>query len=104
MDGSEKLKPIMIEKSIKNYASLALNHFRWITKQKKKAWITAVLLEKWLKELDKKMKLQKRKNVLFIDDCTAQPSTVISLLKSERVKFIPPNKTLKLQPLDQGII
>lgn len=104
MDGSEKLKPVMIGKSKKPRCFAGIKSFPMDYECNKKAWMTAVLFEKWLKELEKKMKRQKRKIVLFIDNCTAHPSTVTSQLKFVRVEFMPPNTTSKLQPLDQGII
>lgn len=45
---------------------------------------------------------EKRKILLFIDNCTAH--NLIPPLKAVKVKFLPPNTTSKLQPLDQGII
>ncbi|GBO31507.1 hypothetical protein AVEN_270265-1 [Araneus ventricosus] len=45
---------------------------------------------------------EKRKIVLFIDNCTAH--SLIPEMNAVKVAFLPPNTTSKLQPLDQGII
>ncbi|GBN62582.1 Tigger transposable element-derived protein 6 [Araneus ventricosus] len=45
---------------------------------------------------------EKRKIVLFIDNCTAH--SLIPEMNALKVVFLPPNTTSKLQPLDQGII
>ncbi|GBM09505.1 hypothetical protein AVEN_100421-1 [Araneus ventricosus] len=45
---------------------------------------------------------EKRKIVLFIDNCTVH--SLISEMNAEKVVFLPPNTTSKLQPLDQRII
>ncbi|GBM48751.1 Tigger transposable element-derived protein 6 [Araneus ventricosus] len=48
------------------------------------------------------MTKRKRRILLFIDNCKAHFN--FTALKNITVKFLPPNKTSKLQPLDQGII
>lgn len=67
----------------------------------KKAWITQALFEDFLRQLNKKMKLQNRKIILFIDQCTVHPDLQLS---NVRVIFFPANCTSKLQPCDLGII
>ncbi|CAH0731050.1 unnamed protein product, partial [Brenthis ino] len=56
----------------------------------------------WLKNLDKEMKKKNKKILMFIDNCTAHGE--IPNLKNIKIKYLPPNTTSKLQPLDQGII
>ena len=48
------------------------------------------------------MKLQKRKVLLFIDNCPAHPS--LPGLNAVTVHFLPPNTTAVLQPMGQGVI
>ncbi|GBN15368.1 Tigger transposable element-derived protein 4 [Araneus ventricosus] len=57
----------------------------------------------WLKGLDDKMRKQKRRIILFIDQCPAHPPDT-NFLKNITVKFFPANCTRKLQPLDLGVI
>lgn len=104
MDGSEKLKLLLIGKSknprcLKGVKSLELDYAN-----NKKAWMTSEIFERWIKELDTKMKSQKRKIVMFIDNCPAHPVTVSKKLRNIELIFFPPNMTSKLQPMDQGII
>ncbi|GBM84058.1 Tigger transposable element-derived protein 6 [Araneus ventricosus] len=56
----------------------------------------------WLKGIDKEMAKKKRRILLFINNCNAHSNFLG--LKNITVKFLPPNTTSKLQPLDQGII
>ena len=48
------------------------------------------------------MKLQKRKVLLFIDNCPAHPS--LPGLNAVTVHFLPPNTTAVPQPMGQGVI
>ena len=51
---------------------------------------------------DQKMVQQKRKVLLFVDNCPAHP--IVPRLQAVAVHFLPPNTTSVLQPMDQGII
>lgn len=102
MDGSDRLRPLLIGKfasprCLKNVHSLPVTY-----KSSKKAWMTSTLWEEWLRSFDKKMAQQKRKVLLFADNCPAHP--VVSGLKAVIVHFLPPNTTSVLQPMDQGVI
>uniref|UniRef100_H3AJI5 HTH CENPB-type domain-containing protein n=1 Tax=Latimeria chalumnae TaxID=7897 RepID=H3AJI5_LATCH len=67
-----------------------------------RAWITSDTFTEWVKKFDRKMEYQKRKVLLFIDNCPAHPT--IATLKATTMIFLPPNSISKLQPTDQGII
>lgn len=64
--------------------------------------MTAALFSEWLKKIDIQMRLENRKILLFIDNCTAHYSS--DELQHIKVVYLPPNSTSKLQPLDQGVI
>lgn len=102
MTGTEKLKPLVIGKAIKPRCFSGLQTLPLEYDANKKAWMTAEIFKGWLIKVDKKMTKEKRKILLFIDNCTAH--NIIPPLKAIKVKFLPPNTTSKLQPLDQGII
>lgn len=68
----------------------------------KKAWMTSDLFLQLVKKFDEKMTAQKRKVILFMDNCTAHNN--LPEFESVTVEFFPPNTTSRLQPLDQGII
>lgn len=99
----EKLKPCVIGRSAKprcfqglDMASLGVEYYF-----NKKAWMTSVIFQQWANKLNNKMRIQRRKILVFIDNCSAHPPMQLS-----NVKFVmlPPNTTSRLQPLDAGII
>jgi hypothetical protein len=104
MSGTEKLQLLVIGKSknprcFKGISSLEVEY-----EYNKKAWMTGAIYEKWLLELDKKFAAQKRKILLFVDNCPAHPKSVQAKLKNVKLEYFPPNLTALLQPMDQGII
>lgn len=104
MTGLEKLKLLVIGKAknprcFKGIRSLDVDY-----QSNKKAWMTGDIFTKWLLELDKKFGSQKRKVLLFIDNCTAHPKEAKDKLQNIELAYFPPNMTSLLQPMDQGII
>lgn len=104
MDGSEKIKPLVIGKSkkprcFKNIKSLLLDY-----ENNKKAWMNGFLFEKWMVKLDKKFTAENRKVLFFVDNCSAHCKDVQKKLKSINLQFFPPNLTALFQPMDLGII
>lgn len=73
-----------------------------IWKFNKKAWMTQDIMSEWLLKFDLKMRKQKRKILLFLDNAGSHPREV--KLQNIKVIFLPPNTTSMCQPLDQGII
>ncbi|UYV67408.1 hypothetical protein LAZ67_5000482 [Cordylochernes scorpioides] len=67
-----------------------------------RAWMTSYLFEKWLLNLDKKYTKEKRKVILFINNCTAHNS--IPPMENVEVIFFPANMTSVIQPMDKGVI
>lgn len=102
MDGSEKLKPLVIGKfqnprCLKNVKSLPVHYYA-----NSCAWMNSEIFKDWVRLLDKKFKKERRKILLFIDNCPAHPK--MENLQSITLIFFPPNATSLLQPMDQGII
>lgn len=64
--------------------------------------MTSELFKNWIEQLDINFGKQKKKIILFIDNCPAHPKDIP--VTNIKVVFLPPNATSKLQPLDQGII
>lgn len=104
MDGSEKLKILLIGKIVKPRCFRGIKWLPVEYKANSKAWLTGQLLEEWVLNLDKHFQSTDRKILLFIDNCPAHPKDVQSKLKAIELAFFPPNMTSKLQPLDQGVI
>lgn len=67
----------------------------------KKAWMTGTIMEDFLIRLNKKMVIQKRNILLFLDNASSHPNLKLS---NVQLVFLPPNTTSETQPLDQGII
>jgi len=103
MTGTDKLPLLIIGKSArprkfpKDLRSLPVTY-----RSNKKAWMTGLLWEEWIRQLDDKFGRQKKKILLLIDNCSAHVS--IPHLKNIVIEFFPPNMTSVLQPMDQGVI
>lgn len=102
MDGSEKLKPLILGKSANPRCFKGIKSFPVKCRANKKSWMTTKLFNEWLTQLNKSMKKQKRKILLFMDNCTVHNHP--PLLDHIKLQFFTLNTTSKLQPLDQGVI
>ncbi len=76
-------------------------NYKWNTK----AWIKALIFQEWIISFDKIIRFQNpaRKVILISDNAGFHDLNGIEL-KNVKLKFLPPNTTSKLQPLDAGII
>ncbi|XP_050300906.1 tigger transposable element-derived protein 4-like [Anthonomus grandis grandis] len=104
MSGTEKLRLLIIGKSKNPRCFKGIKSFAVDYEYNKKAWMTSEIYEKWLLKPDKKFAAQRRKVLLFVDNCPAHPKSVESKLKNIKLEYFPPNLTSILQPMDQGII
>ncbi|KAG9415735.1 hypothetical protein AC1031_021893 [Aphanomyces cochlioides] len=68
----------------------------------KKGWMTSTLFNEWLECFNASMAKQDRKVLLLVDN--ASSLRAIESLSNVEVRFLPPNTTAYLQPLDAGII
>ncbi|XP_049267704.1 tigger transposable element-derived protein 4-like [Rhipicephalus sanguineus] len=100
--GSEKLPLLVIGKSKNPRCFKGKKNLPVWYEANTKAWVTQKLFEEYVRKLDRKLELQKRKVLLFVDNCTAHAP--ISSLKAIELEYLPPNTTSVLQPMDQGII
>jgi hypothetical protein len=76
-------------------------NYKWNTK----AWIKALIFQEWIISFDKiiRFKNPARKVILILDNAVCHNLNGIEL-KNVKLKFLPPNTTSKLQPLNVGII
>ena len=90
MTGTEKLPLLVIGKSLKprcfKNASVPVQYTA-----NRKAWMTSAVFETWLKRWDNVLVKDKRKVLLYIDNCSAHPPRLT--LSSITIKFFPPNTT-----------
>jgi len=77
---------------IRSHVNTLLNH----------AWMTGTLFMNWIQQLDALFGKQKRKIILFVDNCPVHPRDIPTT--NIKLVFFLPNTTSKLQLLDQGII
>lgn len=64
--------------------------------------MTGILLIEWVHQLNCEFVKQKRKVLLFVDNCPAHSKEIT--LTNIKLVFFPLNATNKLLPLDQGVI
>lgn len=102
MSGTEKLPLLVIGKFENPRCFKGIKSLPVIYRANKKAWMVSFIFEEWLRNLDRRFLREKRKVLLFVDNCAAHPKVLN--LKSITLNFLPPNTTSLLQPMDQGII
>ena len=107
-DGGKVGKPIVIWKSKtprcfkKAAAADILSKIMYFSDQK--SWMQVEIMEKILENLNNQMVKEKRKVILFLDNATVHPPSLIDKYSNVKVVFLPKNTTSRLQPLDAGII
>ena len=110
IDGQKADEPVVIWKSkkpccFKNLKGrdlsqpLGVHHFA-----KSKVWINSEIISGVLKSLDRKMKMQNRNAILFLDNATIRQESIEENLSNIKVVFLPKSTTSRLQTLDAGII
>ena len=103
--GTDKLVPLVIGKSARPrcfgktfdpsvYVKYTHN---------KKAWMTSAVFQDWLKKFNRRMRLAGRRVILLLDNATSHLSEGLRL-SNVVVRFLPPNTTAHIQPMDAGII
>lgn len=102
-DGSEKIPLWIIGKYAKPrcFKNINMSSINCHYHANKRAWMTSVLFEEYVRWFDHKM--NGRKTLLMVDNCPAHPKHIEGLQNVE-LFFLPPNMTSKIQPCDAGII
>ncbi len=107
MDGSHKLKPLVINNCQKPHC---FGRKRINPKQlpvdfeaNKKAWMTSDIFRRWLQKQNRFFARRQRKIAMVLDNCPAHPN-IQDTLTHIKLVYLPPNTTSVTQPLDQGII
>ena len=101
---------LIIEKSIKPccFKGVDVDKLPVVYWANTNAWMTGVLFEEWVCQLDKLAKEKqwdkqlREKIVLFVDNCTAHLQ--LTNLKNIQLEFLSKNTTSLIQPMDQGAI
>ena len=102
----EKLKPLVIghSQNPRAFCGFDKEQLPVMWRSSEKAWMTGSLFTEWLVHLNRKMKLHKRKILLFMDNVSSHGGASMLNLSNVTCKFLPANTTSCLQPLDAGII
>lgn len=96
-------KPVVIGKAMKPrcFKNLKVDKFPVTWKSNKRSWMTADIMKEWMLEFDRRMRIQKRHVLLFLDNAKCHPDIN---MKNVKIVKLPPNTTAACQPLDAGII
>lgn len=100
----EKLEPLLIGKfkSPRGFKNLDFEKIGFKYDHSSKAWMTLGIFERWLSNLNSRMKKEGRKILLTLDNAPVHPFDID--LSNVELLYFPPGVTSKIQPLDQGII
>ena len=69
-----------------------------------KSWMQVEIMKKVLGTLNHQMRKPGRKVILFLDNATVHPTSLIDMYSNIKIAFLPKNTTSRLQPLNAGII
>lgn len=102
-DGTDKLRPLVIGKSLNPRCFKQFNPKLYCDYYaNKKAWMVNGILQDFLIAFNRRMSRENRHVLLFMDNA---PSHIIpDKLMNVRCEFLPPTTTSHLQPMDAGII
>ena len=98
----ERLPMFVIWKSKMPRCFKGVKHLPCRYRNQAKSWMSSELFEEWVRELDRKFGVEKRKIAMIIDNCKAHRH--VENLGWVELIFLPPNTTSVTQPMDQGII
>ena len=106
--GGGKEPPIVIGKSVKPRCFKSLKDknrpYSCHYFANKKAWMTSEIFEEIVHQLNRRMKHQNCKIILFIDNAPCHPPLPSDHFTNIKLAFLPKNTTSRSQPLDAGII
>ena len=71
-------------------------------RSQRKSWIDSVLFEEWVRDINKKFQVERRKVALIIDNGSTH--SIIEHPSHIKLVFLPPNTISASQPMDQGVI
>ena len=102
-NGTDKLKPLVIGKYLnpRCFKRINRNSLGVMYEANAKAWMTGRVFERWLKAFDQR--ITGRKVILLIDNAPSHAVNAVEL-RNTTIRFLPPNTTSRIQPMDADII
>ncbi len=102
----EKLSPWIIGKSKnpRTFHGQDMSKLKIKYTNSAKAWMTNLIFNQYLKELDEYFKKKGHKIVFFLDNARVHIVDEATNLTNIELRYFPPNLTSVFQPLDVGII
>ncbi|GMF38977.1 unnamed protein product [Phytophthora lilii] len=101
-DGSDALPPLFLGRAKQPFCfkkrTAAQLGFKY--KANQKAWMTGHIFREWLLNLDRDMRASGRHILLLVDNASSHNMDEL-ICTNVRLKFLPPNTTAFLQPMDQ---
>jgi DDE superfamily endonuclease len=113
MAGTHRIKLKVIDKNknprcFKNISYLPVHYClqsnAWMTSEIFTNWFKNIFVPDLISNLKKNLSPEDSKILLLLDNCRAHPSAESLNFKNFVVRFLPPNVTRLIQPMDQGII
>ena len=95
----EKLKPLVIGKARKPraFSGVKVSRLPVTWRSSKKAWMNTAIFNEWLEQINRNMRQQKQKILLFMDNVSSYGGSDTLALSNITVKFLPANTTSHLQ-------
>ena len=105
MDGSEKMRPVVIgsAENPRYFKNINKSNLPVFYRSNKTSWMTNEIFTEWLIHIDKHFKAESRNILLFLDNFSGHIKSDLKL-SNIKIQYFPPNCTAVLQPMDQGII
>ena len=103
MSGTEKEKLMVIGKSKqprqfpRDLTTLPVTY-----RNSSNAWMTGAIFREHLDNWNRRLRMKNRTILLLLDNCSAHPADMT--FSNIEIKFLPPNTTSVLQPMDMGVI
>lgn len=102
----EKLKPLVVGNASShlqtfNNASIDVNNLPVTWRSSRGSRMTLEIFDDWLLSINQQMQTANRKILLVVDNAGNHKTS--AKLSNITIKFLPPNLTSEVQPLDQGI-
>ncbi|KAG2837185.1 hypothetical protein PC111_g4733 [Phytophthora cactorum] len=104
-DGTDALPALFLGRAEQPYCfkKRSAKELGFEYRSNEKGWMTGLIFREWLLDLGRNMRACGRHVLLLLDNASSHKTGDINCT-NVRIKFLPPNTTAFLQPMDAGII